>query len=91
MATSKDSLVYGGRDCACNGFLKVNNTLYNMRYVKTIECNDQVCKVVFANTENTYFSSEGTSYPNRDKGYECNKDKRPECYKKLRKFVDSNE
>lgn len=75
----------------CPSFLRIDNTLYNMRFVKTVKCTDQECDVVFANTENTDFVLPGLSYPNRDKIYTCMKKTDAECYKKLKNFVESHD
>ncbi len=70
-----------------NGFLKINDTLYNPRYIKTLVCTDQSCEMTFANTEHLL----GTPLDdyNKDKLFSCSKKRNPECYRRLCSYVES--
>jgi hypothetical protein len=78
-----------------NEFIKIigkknEKTLYNLRYAKMLNCDDYKCTLTMANTENGYKGT-GSGFADikfEDQCYECYRDKSPECYYKIRKFVD---
>lgn len=56
--------------------IKINNNLYNIRYLKCIECDDKKCIVEIASTQPRY----------ADKFITCNKN--TYCYNDLIKFIN---
>lgn len=63
-------------------FIKVDNDLYNLRYVKKINCDDNECRITIANTD----SASGYSSLS-DREYRFGKDTRQ--YIQLRSYYDS--
>ena len=60
-------------------FIKVNNKLYNLNYIKEIECTDTKCTFKMVTFHNSPF----------DDTCECSKYKSPDCYNTVSKFIDS--
>lgn len=87
MADNNFPFSFLGFQCPCDQFFRVEGTLYNKNYIKTISCNDMECDVVMANTEHS-INNASFKY-NLDKTLTCEKMRRPECYRKLRGMVES--
>ena len=71
-------------------FIRIRNTLYNLRYVKEISCDDNMCKLTMANTQNGYAGYVKASAEFEDQVYECHRGRSPDCYEKLVKFVNEH-
>ena len=65
-------------------FIKVRNTLYNLKYVKEMKCTDDECTFTMANTN----SANGTGFSYRDDVLKCNRFNSPDCYEKISKFIN---
>ena len=76
-------------------FLKVRNALYNKRHIKQIECDDNKCLLLMANTQTGYTRTVTTStYINdrifKDELFECDKFRDPECYNSLFNYINNH-
>jgi hypothetical protein len=79
-------------------FIKVigkanEKTLYNLRYAKTLNCDDYKCTLTMANTETGYKGSNTGFHDTKfeDQVFECYRDKSPNCYYKISKFIDDHQ
>ena len=62
-------------------FIKVNNKLFNLDYVKEIECTDTKCTFRMAEFYNNLIGET----------WECSKYRSPDCYKIVSKFIDDHQ
>lgn len=65
-------------------FIKVRNTLYNIKYIKEMKCDDNECTFVMANTN----SANGTGFSYKDDVLKCNRFNSPDCYENISKFIN---
>ena len=66
-------------------FLKLDNELFNIDYIKYIKCDDDNCLMTIVNTKS---GSSIKSFPHTDNSYRCNKYTSPTCYYRLKEFID---
>jgi len=64
-----------------NKFIELDNKLFNVKYIKEVQCNDNYCVMTIANTY-----TGRSDYPFRDATYHYNKDTLPVCYNTLREL-----
>jgi hypothetical protein len=79
-------------------FIKINNKLCNTKYIKEIECDDNKCSIVFANTKTGFgrmpyisLSSSPLSQTYDDYILECHKRTSPHCYENIVNFINRHD
>lgn len=81
------------KNSAKKSFIKIDNTIYNLKYVKMIKCTDTECDLTMANTKAGHGASgyRSISEAYNDIVYTCAKKKDRECYNKIYTFLQEHE
>lgn len=69
-------------------FIKIRNTLYNLQFIKQIQCDENECTIIVANTESGCGGAYSLTEKFKDTTLKCHRGKSPDCYEKLVKYID---